>query len=134
MGVKWLKAAMMFAFIGAFALATNNCRLEVLKGLEFLVCCSHDVEDSHAAPHQDDDCETDGCASLEQGLYKSEDGHIPTIVPLVAAVEIMPADDALLTQAVPLAQFSTFAIPELPSSWQFLFRAASSPRAPSLAS
>ena len=76
----------------------------------------------------------DGCASLEQGLYKSEDGHIPTIVPLVAAVEIMPTDDALLKQAAPLAQFSTFAIPELPASWQFLFRAASSPRAPSLAS
>ena len=135
MGVKWLKAVMTFAFVGAFALATNHCRLEVLKGLEFLVCCSHDAEaDGHAAPHQDDDCETDGCASLEDGLYKSEDGRIPTIVPLLVAVEIVRTDDALLTHAPPLAQFSTFAIPELPASWQFLLRAASPPRAPSLAS
>ena len=136
MDVKWLKAVLTLALIGAFALATNHCRLEVLKGLEFLVCCAHDVAngDGHAEPHQDDDCETDGCASLEEGLYKSEDGHIAQVAPLVVEVEIEAADEALLSQPAPLALFSTFAPPELPASWHFLLRVASPPRAPSLAS
>ena len=135
MGVKWLKAVMMFGLVGVFALATNHCRLEVIKGLEFLVCCSHDVEaEGHAAPHQDDDCDTDGCASLEQGLYKSEDGYIPRILPLNVIAEVVPADDERLTGRAPDSPSFTFAIPELPASWQFLLRVAASPRAPSFAS
>jgi hypothetical protein len=134
MGVKWLRAVMVFVFIGVFALATNHCRLEILNGFEFLVCCSHDGQTEAATPHQDDDCDTDGCAALEQGLYKSEDGRIPQIVPLIISPEIVAADDQRLTEPAPLAQFSTFADPGLPASWQFLFRAASPPRAPSIAS
>ena len=136
MGVKWLKAVMMVAFVLVFAAATNHCRLEIIEGLEFLVCCTHDGAEApdHAAPHQDDDCETDGCASLEEGLYKSEDSRIPQIVPLIVVAEVLPADGERLMHHLPDAPFSTFAIPELPASWQFLLRVASPPRAPSIAS
>ena len=131
MGVKWLKAVMMVGFVGVFALATNHCRLEVLKGLEFLVCCSHDdtQEEGHAAPHQDEDCETDVCASLEAGLYKSEDGHVITVAPLaVATVE------EFSTLNFQHSTLNSVAEPPLQVSWQFLLRAAAPPRAPSLIS
>lgn len=116
----------MAGLIGAFALATNHCRLEVLSGLEFLICCSHDTD---TAPHQDDDCETDACATLEAGLYKSEDGHVITIVPLaVATVE------ELSTPNSQLSTLNSTVEPALRVSWQFLLRAAAPPRAPSLVS
>lgn len=132
MRVKWLKALLTVAFIGAFALATNHCRLEVLKGLEFLVCCSHDGESHAATPHQDDDCETDGCASLENGLYKSEDGHV-TSAPQsqLHACEAPPPAEQLLSQLLS-ADFRTVAEPDFPVSWQFQLRTAATPRAPSL--
>jgi hypothetical protein len=134
MDVKWVKAVLVVAFIGAFALATNHCRLEVLEGLEFLVCCSHDGESEPATPHQDDDCETDGCASLEGGLYKSEDGRVTSAVPLLSLNEgVLPDADAVAPTLLSAA-FRTVAPPDLPTRWQFLVRAASAPRAPSLAS
>src|SRR5688500_10552798 len=113
MGVKWIKAMLTVAFIGAFALATNHCRLEVLKGLEFLVCCSHDAETQSTAPHQDDDCETDGCASLEEGLYKSEDGRVVSGVPPVFAImaDLVPHDES---RATALSVAGSFPPPELP--------------------
>jgi hypothetical protein len=131
MSVKWIKAWLTVAFIGAFALATNHCRLEVLRGLEFLVCCSHGGGTEPAAPHQDDDCETDVCASLEGGLYKSEDGRITSIAPVFLAI-LPSATSPEFT--LRLAAVPDPAPPDLPTSWQFLLRAASSPRAPSIIS
>jgi len=130
-GVKWFRALMIVAFLGVFTLATNHCRLEVLKGLEFLVCCSHDTEQGETTPHQDDDCETDGCASLEEGLYKSEDGYVASVVPTLITLSEDSSAEALHR---PLDLHFRSARPELPRSWQFLLRAAFPPRAPSLVS
>jgi hypothetical protein len=133
MHVKWVKAVLMVAFIGAFALATNHCRLEVLEGLEFLVCCSHDGE-TEPAPHQDDDCETDGCASLESGLYKTEDGRVISPAPALELNDgVLPDADAVAPTLFSAASRSA-APPDLPARWQFLLRTASAPRAPSIAS
>ena len=63
--VKWLKTMTVLALLGLWLAATNHCRLELVPGLSFLVCCPHD----DAAPHQDDDCDTDDCAQVEHGLY-----------------------------------------------------------------
>jgi len=127
--VKWLRAVMAVVLIGAFALATNHCRLEVLVG--FLVCCSHD---DGASGHQDDDCDTDACASLESGLYKSEQGGFVSIKPLVITIVEIPAPPSENPGASDFHNFATFAHPELPVTWQFALRAASPPRAPSIAS
>lgn len=128
--MKWLKACLVMTCIGAFALATNHCRLEVLRGLEFLICCSHEGE--AATPHQDDDCQTDGCATLEEGFYKSEDERVFSTLP-VPAMFARVDPPATLSPGMFCAG-SNAAPPEFASPWQFRMRAAASPRAPSIAS
>ena len=66
---------MLMAF---WLLAINHCKLEQIPGLSFLVCCDHE----DAAPHQDNDCDTDGCAAVEDGLYKPEETQPGISVPV----------------------------------------------------
>ncbi len=111
--------------------ASIHCKLEQIPGLEFLSCCAH--EDS--APHEDDDCETDVCATLENRLYKTETAQISvaapqllftTFLPLQLAESSAPPDSSqMLPDAAPMA---------LTRVWQFFCRAALPPRAPSLLS
>ena len=112
-------------------LAINHCKLEQIPGLSFLVCCDHE----DAAPHQDNDCDTDGCAAVEEGFYKLEDSPpsvpAPVFIPMVSPV---PALDGHARLRFARSDFSTTAPPELPVTWQFSFRAAAPPRAPSLVS
>ena len=120
----------VLALLGLWLAATNHCRLEQIPGLSFLACCSHD----DAAPRQDNDCDTDGCAQVENGLYKVDDIRVVSVTPLfVVAVFLLPTLEQIARSPV-LAVFSTVASPELPGTWQFSYRTALSPRAPSLAS
>ena len=102
-----------------------------MPGLEFLAC----ADEADSAPHQDNDCETDSCASVESGFYKTEDGHhvVPppplTPSPLLTAISLEAAQPAAVSRIV----FDS-APPELLKVWQFSHRAAAPPRAPSLAS
>ncbi len=109
---------------------TSHCNLEHLRGLEFLACCNH--EDT--APHQDKDCETDVCASVESGNYKTEERAVT--VPTQSLVATISA--LLLTAAPAIPSTSVIAISsvpaELPQRWQFAFRTAAPPRAPSFVS
>jgi len=101
-----------------------------MPGMEFLACCTH----VDTAPHQDSDCETDVCASVESGFYKTEERAVEAPAPLLAA--IIPA----LLLSVPSANSATSAVvassvpDELPQRWQFTFRTAAPPRAPSFVS
>jgi hypothetical protein len=110
--------------------ATNHCRLEQVPTLSFFVCCDHD----EAAPHQDDDCDTDGCATVESASYKTEDAKIVTLIPLTVVV----LDWAWVAEPLPPEDARTFRPaappPELPRIWQFSRRAAAPARAPSLTS
>ena len=109
-------------------LAINHCKLEQIPGLSFLSCCEQD----DGAPTKDKDCETDGCAAVESGFYKMEDGQpfvsAPSLVALtlwlpLPSVQLLPASTShVKLEAAP---------PELPVTWQFSHRAAVSPRAPS---
>jgi hypothetical protein len=128
--VKWLKTVAVFGFMACWLAASNHCRLELVPGLSFLACC----EQGDGAPLQDKDCETDGCAAVEGAFYKNEDPQPPVSAPpLVALTTLLPL---LSGEPSPVGcPINSDTIPlELPVTWQFSFRAAAPPRAPSLVS
>lgn len=112
--------------------ASNHCRLEPLPGLAFLACCDHQEE---ATAHHDGDCDTDGCAAVESGFYKTTSGRIqpPTPILLTATLLTVLPDE---TRVLPVSclSHSTAAPPDNSGGWQFAFRTALPPRAPSLIS
>lgn len=106
---------------------TSHCLLKCVPGFEFLQCASH------TAPDADDD--DDGCDVVEAGFYQIEDNG-PAVAPMVVAVDVFHSTPALDVAAAPAALpgWLTAAPPELPKVWQFSFRTALPPRAPSLVS
>ena len=129
MHVKWLKIVAVFGLLVFWLAASNHCRLEPIPGLSFLACC----EEGNGVPGQDNDCQTDGCAAVESGFYKMEDLHAlvsaPPLVQVTAPLPLLPVQvppgPTVILELVP---------PDLPTTWQFTFRAAAPPRAPSLVS
>jgi len=129
--VKCAKTIAVFGFLALWLAASNHCRLELVPGLGFLTCC----EKGEGAPGQDEDCQTDGCAAVEGSFYKFEDGKCSLSAPvLVAAMSLAVASDQLAQPSRISSPSSPTAPPELPVRWQFVFRAAAPPRAPSLVS
>jgi hypothetical protein len=129
--VKWLKIIAMSGLLGLWLGATNHCSLEEIPGLNFLMCCDH----GDTAPHQDNDCETDDCAVVEDGLYKTEDSRVIAAAPLlVLPVCLLPSEAELAATRAVLSDFLTISPPELPTTWQFSFRTALPVRAPSVTS
>jgi hypothetical protein len=128
--VRWLKFIAVVGLLGLWLAAVNHCRLEQIPALGFLSCCEE------GGNSQDDDCQTDGCASLEDGLYKTENNQVQIVTPVFVLIEF----PALQGKSVDGSDESgrsvllNFAPPEFPTSWQFFLRAAAPPRAPSLAS
>jgi hypothetical protein len=129
--VKWFKTVLVLALVALWLPATLHCQLEELPGLQFLACCDHD----ETAPHQDDDCRTDSCAMVEDGLYKTNDSKV-TAAPMVARLTIAPTFTLPTDpQSAGLeGHLATDKSPELPVTWQFSRRTALPPRAPSFVS
>ncbi len=129
--VKSLRILLTLLLVALWPLVTSHCSLEHMPGLEFLAC----ADEAAAAPHQENDCETDSCASVESGFYKTEDGRQVVPTPPLAASPFLTA--GLLEAAQPATAgcivFDS-APPELPKVWQFSHRAAAPPRAPSFVS
>jgi hypothetical protein len=129
--VKWLKTVVVFGFLVFWLVASNHCRLELIPGLGFVACC----EEGNSTPLQDKECETDGCAAVESGFYKMEDGQ-PSVSapPLVAVTSLLPRLSLQIPSA-PRSHIDLESVPlELRVTWQFSFRTAAPPRAPSLVS
>jgi hypothetical protein len=129
--VKSFTKTLAVLVLALWGLAISHCDLEDIPGLGFLACCHH----PDTAPHQDDDCQSDGCAVVESGFYKVEDDTAvvpaPILVAPLAVVDLAEQAEVLSSQLpVPAA----LPPPELPSTWQFSSRAALSPRAPSFLS
>lgn len=122
---------MVLSVLGLWLGATNHCRLEDIPALKFLVCNPH----GESKPHQDKDCDNDSCATVEKAMYKTESAKVAATSPmLVLAAMFLPAlqqDDRLSLSS--FEQLPALA-PELPVTWQFFFRTAAPPRAPSFAS
>ena len=108
---------------------TLHCQLESIPGLEFLACAS---ENSSGEPKSHCD---DSCCSVERTAYKSEQVRqtlpLPDLLPVLSAL-LLPVSDTLTANID--AEVLTAAPPELSNGWQFVFRTASPPRAPSFAS
>ena len=117
---------MALAMVALWSLASNHCKLETLPGLSFLACASATTVESH--------CDDSECAGVEEGGYKVEDHQsiLPVALVTVDLAEIILPADGSGTEAAP-AGFLTVAPPEFPHCWQFVFRTASPPRAPSFA-
>jgi hypothetical protein len=114
----------------AWAPLTSHCQLESVPGLEFLRC-SADVQ---MPTEGGDPCQEGGCCTVESATYQSPRQQEITLV----VVAILPGDsfgflEPPLSNEVNLGVLNT-GPPGLPTSWQFFFRTALSPRAPSLAS
>ena len=129
--MNWWKRILAGALVVLWVPMTMHCSLESsLPGMEFLACCP----DEEGAPHQDSDCEDDACAVVESGSYKTENNRVavptPTLVPALFLTPL-PSLDAI--PAVDLVAFDA-SPPELRTTWQFSFRAALRPRAPSFVS
>jgi len=129
--VKWLKRVAVFVFLAIWLAASNHCRLEFIPGLNFLACC----EQGDGVPTQDKDCETDGCATVESGFYKMEEGQASMSAPPLVAVTLLPSLFRVQVAPASANPGTLAATPlELPVTWQFSYRAAAPPRAPSLVS
>jgi len=117
--------------VALWPLATSHCSLEQLPGFEFLAC----ADEAAATAHQEDACETDGCASVESGFYKIEDGS--QVVPTPSMIPSAFLTAILLEAARPVTASKLFfdlTPPALPKVWQFSYRTALPPRAPSFVS
>lgn len=108
---------------------TMHChlaRLEICGGLSN--CC-----EDHSCSDGGCDCASDICKVIEAGLYSSE--RRPLMLP-VAAIEFLdpasPVDFRSLPPPLPAIPAATSAPPGCSNAWQFVFRAALAPRAPSV--
>lgn len=108
---------------------TMHCALETVPGFSFLQwCCSQDE-----APQPQHDCSQDSCSAVESGFYKIEDN--PTITPGLALLLAFAEWDWVAeppTDTTSAFLPASLTPPELPRFWQFSYRTALLPRAPSL--
>lgn len=114
--------------VALWPLVVSHCDLEQLPGFQFLACGDGDSD----TPHQDNECQTDGCASVESGAYKTESRRLEVSTPAVALSAFLTASLREATRLDSASKvFPDSAPPDIPSAWQFLRRAALPPRAPS---
>lgn len=110
-----------------WGLAYSHCDLEQVPGLEFLSCCQH----PDTAPHQDNDCQQDACSVVESGFYKVDEQQASAPIPFLAVSYLLPKTELAVSNHFAGIEAPSPVPPELPHGWQFLFRAALLPRAPS---
>ena len=125
-----MKTVLILLLTLFWAAASNHCKLEQVPGLNFLACPDHAKD---AAP-EDKSCDTDGCA-FESQLYKLEKSQasLPTptflftlfLHPLLDELSAPKGSSHVLPDAAPV---------QLARVWQFSYRTALPPRAPSLLS
>jgi len=108
----------------------SHCGWEHLSGLEILGCCTR----VPAASHQESDCQTDLCASVESGYYKTEERGVTAPAPALQVALLIPVLIAAQENLTATSISSPSVPAELRQRWQFVFRTAAPPRAPALVS
>lgn len=129
--MKWLKTVTVWTMLALWLPVTNHCRLEQMPIFSFLACCDEEGGDA-----QDSDCQTDGCALVENGLYRIEGDQIQVVLPVFTLVDFLspPAEGFGAGHEFIGKVLPDSGPPDLPPSWQFSLRAAAPPRAPTLVS
>ena len=128
--VKWLHTVVAMVLLALWLSATMCCALERAGVPPFAQCCVDDTTD--AAPQAP--CTDKGCCQLERATYKIEQASVRLVALPVFVL------DALVTPLVDdqnspsVLGVPVLVPPDLPVTWQFSFRTALPPRAPSIAS
>jgi len=129
--VRVLRNTLLLLLAAAWLPLTAHCRLEALPGLEFLQCA-----DEQACQHESAPNSGGTCCSFESSEYFLP-AHQPAVHP-VLVLALPPFESPMeLVRGLPASAslgVLTAAPPDLPSAWQFVFRTALPPRAPSFAS
>ena len=124
------KLTKVFAMLtlALWGLASMHCTLEALPGLDFLkTCCFADT-----APSSQSGCETDGCGAVEDAGYRPEEQPVSAPLPLLILAALASAPEATPFEFQTRSVVGSLSPPELPQAWQFSYRTALPPRAPSL--
>ena len=113
--------------------ATQHCGLE----LAGLFAAHHDEFDAAGCCSSSDGCATDGCATVEEGAYRLGNAAPAIASPLLNAClwsVVWNLNEPQRDLRADVAFRSPFEQPlDWLATWQFVQRAAPSPRAPSLA-
>lgn len=129
--VHRMKAISALAMALLYLLASGYCLLEKANLVAPIDCCPDTP--SHNQNEQSP-CGGFGCCPIEYPVYSSFDSGVADFTPPPADVIFLPV--VLLTELpveIPIAQLER-SPPDIPKSWQFFFRTALPPRAPSLLS
>jgi hypothetical protein len=131
--VRYLKTIWVVALALLWVPITSHCQLETIPSLTaLLACCDHEKA---SAPHEDQDCEQDACASVESGDYRTQEHEALLVSPDRTTVEVAAVVVELSSRAVEVSLgILNTAPPEQHHIWQFAFRTALPVRAPSFAS
>jgi hypothetical protein len=128
--VSKLSQAVALTVMALWGLAAMHCKLEVLPGLDFLKsCCFAD-----SSPSSSKNCESDGCGAVEDGSYRAEEQNAAAPQPLLILALISPVIEAPLPEISGVCFSDCKAAPDLSRFWQFSYRAALPPRAPTFVS
>lgn len=115
--------------------ATVHCGLEAAGLVEHADACGH--EDHRKNDADSGHCDADNCSLVEDGAYAPSHQLVKVAAP-IALLHVCHAVMRLAfeTRARVVAEISprTESPPEINRTWQFVARAALSPRAPSLVS
>jgi len=126
------KLTKVFAMLtlALWGLAAMHCTLEAVPGFDFLKsCCFVD-----SAPPSPKDCESDGCGAVEDGSYRPEEQTASAPQPLLTLALLSPVIAAPMPELHVQFSLASKTPPELLKIWQFSYRTALPPRAPSIAS
>ena len=128
--VKWFKKVVAMVLLALWLPATMCCALEQAGVPLFAQCCVDDT----AGTAPETPCTETGCCPLESAAYKIEQTAVRVVAPSALVLDALTTlfAGAQNLPAVPVVP--VFVPPELPVTWQFFFRTALPPRAPSLAS
>jgi hypothetical protein len=128
--MKWLHKVATVVMLVVWLPATSLCLLERAGWLPNDDCCPSSAPPSQSTPKGDSPC-----CTLASATYKVNDERPVLAVPvLLLLAPLLPALKEPLVLPQNRTGFLTVAPPDLAVKWQFFFRTASPPRAPSLAS
>jgi hypothetical protein len=129
--VKWFNKIMAVMLLVLWVPTTSHCLIESIDLLPQFLCCSEACAPDGAEPGEDQD----GCESLESASYKVDEQVAWVAAPVFTAW--LPEFLALV-EPVDIGVNSLDALhlvePDLPVTWQFSYRTAAPPRAPSFVS
>ena len=113
--------------LALWGMAAMHCKLEAVPGMEFLKTCCF-VDSSTPSPK---DCESDGCGAVEDGNYRAEEQSASAPQPVFFVALLARTIEALLPEVQVYTCGVCLPPPDLPKGWQFSYRTALPPRAPS---